>query len=250
MPEDTHSEKSQPTTHTHPERELKHIHTTSEHVSLDEDQANHHLQHPHHPKPKEQGEDWLRFTAETIRTILIVVGLAYVLRLFIFEPFVVEGASMAPRFATNDYLIVDKVSYRMSDVQRGDIVVFKYPNDITTNYVKRVIGLPGETVTIENGKVRITTAEDPTGFFLNESLYLNPDVATTLPSISRSSFEVTAGNFFVMGDNRPASSDSREWGLLPFSNIIGRVVVQAYPLNRASFVNHARYAEPVREATP
>lgn len=198
-------------------------------------------QHPHKPEKKE--EDWLRFTAETIRTILIVVGLAYVLRFFIFEPFVVEGASMAPKFATNDYLIVDKVGYHIGNVQRGDIIVFKYPNDPTTNYVKRVIGLPGETVTVENGKVRITTAEDTTGFILDESAYLNPDVTTTLPSISRTSFTVTPNHFFVMGDNRPASSDSREWGLLPQENIIGRVVVQAYPLNRANFVNHARYGK-------
>lgn len=241
MPEDINPEKQPTLSLVHNEGSLQHTHPASEHISLDEDQVGH---HPHHRPPEEKGEDWLRFTAETIRTILIVVGLAYLLRFFIFEPFVVEGASMAPRFATNDYLVVDKISYRMNTIQRGDIVVFKYPNDPTTNYVKRIIGLPGETVAIENGKVRITTDEDPTGYFLDESLYLPSEVTTTLPSISRTSFTVTPNHFFVMGDNRPASSDSREWGLLPQENIIGRVVVQAYPLNRASFVNHARYTAP------
>jgi signal peptidase I len=231
MPEEITPEKLQPSHASHHADAPEHTHVAHEHA-------------PHHPAPEKKAEDWLRFTAETIRTVLIVVGLAYVLRFFIFEPFVVEGASMAPKFATNDYLIVDKVGYRLGEVERGDIIVFKYPNDPTTNYVKRVIGLPGETITVENGKVRIATNEDTTGYILDESVYLNPDVTTTLPSISRTSFTVTPGHFFVMGDNRPASSDSREWGLLPQENIIGRVVVQAYPLNRATLVNHARYSAP------
>lgn len=187
--------------------------------------------------------DWLRFTAETIRTILIVVALAYLLRFFIFEPFVVEGKSMEPRFATNDYLLVDKVSYRFSEPQRGDIIVFKYPNDITTNYVKRIIGLPGDTVTIEDGRVKISNAEHPEGFLLNEDVYLDDSVKTTLPIIGRSQFIVSPNNFFVLGDNRPASSDSREWGLLPREDVIGRVVVQAWPFNHISVIAHARYAD-------
>ncbi|CAN5199528.1 signal peptidase I [soil metagenome] len=233
MPEDITPEKQESTHASHRTDVSTHAQQHAEH-------------HAPHLAPEKKEEDWLRFTAETIRTVLIVIGLAYVLRFFIFEPFVVEGASMAPKFATNDYLIVDKVGYRVGEVERGDIIVFKYPNDPSTNYVKRVIGLPGETITVENGRVRISTNEDTTGFILDESAYLNPDVTTTLPSISRTSFTVTPGHFFVMGDNRPASSDSREWGLLPQENIIGRVVVQAYPLNRATLVNHARYTTPTK----
>lgn len=190
---------------------------------------------------QEKQVDWIRPVAEGIRTVLIVVGLAYVLRLAVFQPYIVEGASMAPYFATHDYLIVDKLSYHFTQPDRGDIIVFRYPNDPRTNYVKRIIGLPGEQVIIENGKVRIINAANPAGFELDESFYLTDNIKTTLPAASRSEFTVTPDHFFVMGDNRPASSDSREWGLLPRENVVGRVAVKAYPLSQATIVRHADY---------
>jgi signal peptidase I len=194
----------------------------------------------HQPAPDHQ-DDWFRSLAEAIRTIVIVIVLAYLLRLFVFQPYIVEGASMAPYFATSDYLVVDKISYHLSAPQRGDIIVFRYPNDPSTNYVKRIIGLPGEQVVIENGGVKIINDQNPNGFTLNESSYLDDSVKTTLPAATQSTFTVTADHYFVLGDNRPASSDSREWGLLPKDNIVGRVAVKAYPLDTASVVHHARY---------
>ena len=191
--------------------------------------------------PIREGGSLTVFFAETIRTILVVVILAYILRLFVLQPFVVEGSSMQPRFTTNDYLIVDKVTYEVSPPKRGDIIVFKYPNDPSTSYVKRIIGLPGEKVVIEGGQVRIINTAHPEGFILDEHQYLSPTVQTTLPAISRSEFNVTTDHYFVMGDNRPASSDSRSWGLLPKENIIGRVLVQAYPLQSATIIRHATY---------
>lgn len=182
-----------------------------------------------------------RFGAELIRTALAVVVLAYVIRLFILQPFVVEGSSMYPRFQTNDFLIVDKLSYRIGQPERGDIIVFKYPYDLETNYVKRVIGLPGDTVKIEDGKVTVINDENPTGITLDEQ-YVSSGNTTTLPAASaKNEFTVPEGNYFVLGDNRRASSDSREWGFLPKEDVIGRVFVQAYPFDRASWVNHARY---------
>ena len=194
------------------------------------------------PQSQPKKDDWLRFSSETIRTVLVVVILAYVLRFFVFEPFIVEGRSMEPRFETNDYLLVDKVSYHFSSPQRGDIIVFKYPNDVTVDYVKRIIGLPGDTVTIEDGAVKIANSAHPNGYVLDESAYLNSDVKTTLPTASRSVFTVPPGYYFVLGDNRPASSDSREWGLLPQADIIGRVILQAFPLQHAAIISRTGYS--------
>ena len=197
------------------------------------------IEAPQAPLNKSNNQDWLRFFAETIRTIIIVLLLAYALRLLVLQPFVVEGASMYPKFSTNDYLIVDKLSYRFVAPQRGDIIVFKYPNKLTVNYVKRIIGLPGEKVVIENGKVKIVNTEHPAGYYLDETAYL--DSTTTVSPVVKNEFTVSADHYFVMGDNRPNSSDSRSWGLLPKEDVIGRVVIQAYPLSDISLIAHARY---------
>lgn len=191
----------------------------------------------------EKSSAFIASAADFIRTVIIVFALATVLRIFVVQPFVVEGSSMVPRFETSDYLIVDKISYRISKPERGDIIVFRYPNQPTINYVKRIIGMPGERVRIENNTVTIFNSEHPQGVTLNESPYLLSSVITAIPGTGSKEVVVTEGNYFVMGDNRPASSDSREWGLLPNANIVGRVVFQAFPLSRASFISHARYQE-------
>lgn len=199
--------------------------------------------HHHKPvHPQEQNDIW-RFGAELIRTAIIVSVLAIAIRTFAIQPFVVEGSSMFPRFETNDFLIVDKISYRFSEPERGDIIVFKYPYDLQTNYVKRIIGLPGDTVKISDGKVIIINDAHPDGVVLSEP-YLPSDNITTLSVTSATNqFIVPANKFFVLGDNRRASSDSREWGLLPKEDVIGRVFVQVYPFSRASWVSHARYID-------
>jgi signal peptidase I len=199
--------------------------------------------HAHQPVHPHANNDVWRFGAELIRTALIVVVLAYVIRVFILQPFVVEGSSMFPRFQTNDFLIVDKLSYRFSEPTRGDIVVFRYPFDPETNYVKRIIGLPGDTVRIEGGRVIIENQEHQEGFTLVEP-YLSPGNTTSLPATSaKTEFVVPEDKYFVLGDNRRASSDSREWGFLPENDLIGRVFLQAFPFDRASWVSHARYDE-------
>jgi signal peptidase I len=190
------------------------------------------------PEPK---TDLVREAASTIRTVIIVLVLAVLLRLFVFEPFVVEGRSMQPRFVEQDYLLVDKVSYRFHQPERGDIIVFRYPNDPSLSYVKRVIGLPGDRVVITDGTVIIFNNEHPDGVQLDESGYLATSVTTDLIGTTQNSFTVSENYLFVMGDNRAASSDSREWGLLPQANVIGRVMVSAWPLNRLSIASHARY---------
>ena len=189
----------------------------------------------------ERNELW-RFTAELIRTALIVGVLTFLIRGFLIQPFVVKGESMSPRFHSNDYLLVDKLSGVLGIPQRGDIIVFKYPNNTAENYVKRVIGLPGDRVTIANGRVTVATADKPNGVVLDEP-YLGPGITTTpIDGSPSANYVVPAKTFFVLGDNRPNSSDSRDWGFLPEEDLIGRVVVEAYPFNQAAIFRHIHYA--------
>jgi len=154
----------------------------------------------------------------TVISILIVAPI----RFFIAQPFIVRGESMDPTFANGQYLIVDEVTYYNNLPQRGDVVVFKYPKDESKYFIKRIIGLPGETVHITNGNVSISTESNPTEIKLNE------------PYIQDLSFEnisqlVGDNEYFVMGDNRSNSLDSRIWGTLPKKNITGRVLVRLFP---------------------
>jgi len=131
---------------------------------------------------------------------------------------------MDPNFEDGDYLIVDELSYNFRAPERGEVVVFKYPNDPSQRYIKRIIGLPGETVEIQGGKITILNASGKE--ILNEK-YLPSSVLTLGDT------KVTLGpkEYFVLGDNRMASSDSRRWGLLPEADIIGRVLLRAWPLS-------------------
>ncbi len=136
---------------------------------------------------------------------------------------------MDPTFATGQYLIVDELSYRFEPPNRGDVIVFKYPKDPTQYFIKRVIGLPGETVSIKNGDVYVETTSG-TSIKLTEPYVTNKgngaDMTVTLKS----------DEYFVMGDNRPESSDSRTWGTLPRENIIGRALVRLLPLQNISIL--------------
>jgi signal peptidase I len=168
---------------------------------------------------------------EWIQVIIIALVISLPIRFFIAEPFVVDGASMDPAFATGQFLIVDRLSYRLNDPSRGDVTVFKYPNNPSVYYIKRIIGLPGETVTIKDGKVSIINSEHPKGFTLTEpyidSKHVSHDALTTTLQPSQ---------YFVMGDNRAESSDSRVWGPLEENLIIGRPIVRLFPITKVSFL--------------
>ena len=157
-----------------------------------------------------------------VLAIVIVVPL----RLFVAQPFVVEGDSMHPTFESGDYLIVDQLTYRFEDPKRGDVVVFRYPNDPKIFYIKRIIGLPGETVHITKGKTTITKP-DGTELTLDESYVVAEDATYTLDR------SLGTDQYFVMGDNRPRSSDSRSWGALPREDLMGRAYIQLLPAGRA-----------------
>jgi len=162
----------------------------------------------------------------TLALLIIIVVIP--IRMFIVSPFVVDGASMHPTFENLDYLIIDEIIYAFTSPARGDVIVFRYPGNPSIFYIKRIIGLPGETVSINHGSVSIST-EDGTTFALEEPYIVNED-ATYTKSIS-----LNDGEYFVMGDNRPNSSDSRIWGVLPRENITGRVDMRLLPIRESGF---------------
>ena len=159
---------------------------------------------------------------------LLIVIVVIPIRVFIVSPFVVDGESMHPTFENLDYLIVDEIIYTFEKPRRGDVVVFRYPKNPSIFYIKRIIGLPGETVSINHGIVSVTTATGAT-VTLSEPYVVNEDATYT------KSVTLATGQYFVLGDNRPNSSDSRVWGTLPARDIIGRVDVRLLPLAHAAF---------------
>ncbi|MFA5355656.1 MAG: signal peptidase I [Candidatus Paceibacterota bacterium] len=170
----------------------------------------------------------LAFIWEVLKIVVIALLIVLPIRYFLFQPFFVNGQSMEPNFEDGDYLIVDELSYRMRAPERGEVVVFNYPHDPTQRYIKRIIGLPGETLEIVNGKIYVLSNGNEEYNELDESSYLS--TAYTSGSLT---VELGESEYFVLGDNRAASSDSRKWGNLPKENIIGRVYLRAWPI--ASF---------------
>ncbi len=165
------------------------------------------------------------FIGEVFKFAVLALIIVIPFRLFIAQPFIVSGASMEPTFATGEYLIVDQITYRLEEPKRGDIVIFRYPNDPSKFFIKRIIGLPGEVVQLANGTTTIidpATQEETT---LDEE-YLVKDKTDDHLTITLSSDE-----YFVMGDNRSASSDSRKWGPVQRDKIVGRALIRLLPVN-------------------
>jgi signal peptidase I len=162
--------------------------------------------------------------------IALLAGICIVLiRYFLFKPFYVKGASMEPTFYEKEYLIIDELSYRFRTPERGEVIVFRYPNDPKEYFLKRVIGLPGETVKISGGKVIIYNQENPEGWEMDET-YLPNDLATEGEKIITNN----DNQYFVLGDNRDNSFDSRRFGSIDYSLIVGRTWLRGWPLSRIS----------------
>ncbi len=163
---------------------------------------------------------------EIIKFSVIALLIVIPIRLYIAQPFVVSGDSMLSTFYNGEYLIVDEISYRFNDPKRGDVVIFRYPNNPSQYFIKRIIGLPGETIQIEDNQVTITSEEFPESFVLKE-----PYIAE-MTKPTRTSVTLPADEYFVMGDNRDHSSDSRLWGNLPKDKLIGKAMVRLFPPKR------------------
>lgn len=170
------------------------------------------------------------FFGDLLRFSILSVAIVIPIRLFIASPFIVNGASMDPTFHTGEYLIIDQVSYRFSEPERGDVVVFHYPKDPSKFFIKRVIGLPGEIVAFEGEAIRIKKNEEDPGFILNQSFLENSSVDAI------EVFTLRDDEYIVLGDNRRASSDSRAWGTVNEKLIVGRALLRLFPLKTAEFL--------------
>lgn len=167
---------------------------------------------------------------ELVQFVFITLVLFFGIKYFIAQPFLVDGRSMSPNFETGNYLIIDRLSYRLDTPKRLDVVVFEFPKDPTRYFIKRVIGLPGERVVVRDGVTKIYNTENPTGFVL-------PEPFVTLASHNDAT-DVTLGadEYFVMGDNRLESYDSRSWGPLPSHFLAGRAFLRLFPFTQIEYL--------------
>ena len=165
---------------------------------------------------------------EVAEVVVISLFTVFVIRTYLVQPFLVSGASMEPNFQNGNYLLIDELSYRFKEPARGEVVVFKYPGDKKTYYIKRIIGLPNEHLVIKDGSVKIYNVANPEGLSLQEA-YLPKDVKTLGAN------DVTLGGdqYFVMGDNRYYSFDSRNWGAVARDEIVGITRLRLLPISAA-----------------
>lgn len=181
-------------------------------------------------------KEGIKTTWDILKFLIGVVIVAFLLKSFVFQPFVVEGISMEPNYHNNEYLIVNKLVYIIEKPQRGDVMVFRPPDNPTVTYIKRVIGLPGDTVKISQGYVYVN------GEKLNEA-YLPEGRLTLIGGEKNLIKEVTLASdeYFAMGDNREHSTDSREFGIVPKANIVGKTWIVVYPKQYFGFAQHIVY---------
>jgi len=171
---------------------------------------------------KNQAKKTVAFVVEIVKIALFAIVIVIPIRYFLFQPFFVRGQSMDPTFENGDYLIIDEITYRFRNPERGEVIVFKAPQDPSQRYIKRLIGLPSETVKIEEGQIYIYNEQGE--MVLNESEYLSG-----VETAGNIDVKLKENEYFVLGDNRPFSFDSRRFGPVGRDNIIGRVALRAWP---------------------
>lgn len=175
------------------------------------------------------------FLLELVK-VAVLAGITITLvRYFLFKPFYVKGASMEPNFFDKEYLIIDELSYRLRAPQRGEVVVFKYPENPKEYFLKRIIGLPGERIKVSEGQITVYNNEHPEGIVLNEP-YLPDDLLTIGERVTA----LSEDQYFVLGDNRPNSYDSRRFGAVDKSLVVGRVFFRGWPFNRAEIISEPK----------
>lgn len=178
------------------------------------------------------------FFLDIIETVVIALSVFLIVYLFFMQPHQVNGQSMVPTFQDKEYLLTDKVSYKFNQPDRGDMVVFHAPDNAgcppggSCDFIKRIIGVPGDTIEVKNGLVYLN------GKVIDEP-YLGDGVTTQPGNYTNNRLVTLASNqYFVMGDNRPHSSDSRAWGPIPISSIVGRVFFRYWPINQAGIMKN------------
>ncbi len=169
---------------------------------------------------------WGVVLREMLETVILALAIFFLLRTVVIQNFRVEGSSMEPNFHDGQFLFINKLAYRLGEAQRGDVIVFRYPNDPSRDFIKRIIGLPGETVEMRSGQILVDNQ------LIADLAIVNPAGYTFGP------VTVGPGEFFVLGDNRPNSSDSHSWGNLPADLVIGKVVLSYWPPSDWGLVRH------------
>lgn len=175
---------------------------------------------------------WRKTIGETVRALIIALAIILPVRFFLVQPFYVRGASMEPNFHDREYLMIDEISYRFDSPQRGDSIVFRYPEDPKQFFIKRIIGLPSEKVTVKDNSVFIKNKNGEKK--LDEGLYLPANLET----VGNVTYVLADDEYFVLGDNRMWSKDSREFGPVKKKYIIGRAWLRGWPLNRVGVIEH------------
>lgn len=175
----------------------------------------------------------LEFVMDILETVVFIGSLFIVVYLFVMQPNQVKGASMDPTFNTGDYIFTSKVTYKFRGYNRGDVVVFKSPKNPDIEYIKRIIGLPGDKVMVKDSEVYVN------GIKLTEN-YIAAKTNLWENGFSKNGEEITVptGELFVMGDNRPRSSDSREFGTVPVDSIIGQVFYRYFPSTKIGTIDN------------
>lgn len=192
---------------------------------------------PNQLPEKKSPKSFLYFILELLKIVVISLLIIVPLRYFLFQPFIVRGDSMEPNFQDGEYLIIDEITYDISKPKRGDVIVFRFPGDTSQFYIKRIIGLPSETIEIESGRIIIYNEAEKNGVQIDEDNYLGMDIDT--PGNMR--VELANDQYFVLGDNRHASSDSRGWGPLNKDYIVGKSWLRAFPFDRMIKFNTPTY---------
>lgn len=174
------------------------------------------------------------FLLDTVQTFLIAAAVFLVIYVFLFRPFEVKGESMYPNFYDKEYVLTNLIALRFQNPARGDVIVFKAPPDPEKDYIKRIIGIPGDTISIKDGTIYVNDK------LLDESKYLKPDVKTYSGAFlsEGQAVKVPEGEYFTLGDNRLYSSDSREWGFVKQAAVIGDSMFVYWPLNRIRFIKN------------
>jgi signal peptidase I len=171
-------------------------------------------------------KEFVSFLLDSLKILLIALAIVIPVRMLLFQPFVVKGDSMEPNYHSGDYLVIDELSYKMRDPQRGEVIVFKYPLNTSLRYIKRIIALPGETIELKDGEVYVSRAGGEVRK-IDESLYITDKIRQSwVRMLEYGPLTLGSNEYFVMGDNRNFSSDSRTWGILPADDITGRVLLR------------------------
>ena len=178
------------------------------------------------PEPQQKVKQSGNFLWELLKFAILAFIIVVPIRTFVAQPFIVSGASMEPTFLNADYLIIDELSYRFGKPTYGDVVIFRYPKDPSKYFIKRIIALPSDTVKVSGSSITIFNDDHPKGILFDQSFI-------TEDRQGSDELEVRLGSdeYFVLGDNRKASSDSRYWGALPAKDIVGRALVRLFPLS-------------------